>query len=106
MPGYILHKDALVACKHAPGLAHADQPDLHVSVSGMPVMTVLRSYTVIGCALNGTNSPPCTKAMWTAGAQRVFAGGFPVAIDTGQSLCLPSGQPLDPKTFQQRVKAT
>jgi hypothetical protein len=104
--GYILHQDALIACKHAPGLAHADQPDPRVKVSGMPVMTVLRSYTVTGCALNGSNSPPCTTAMWMRGAQHVLAGGFPIAIDAGVSLCLPSGQPLDPQTFQQRVQAT
>ncbi len=69
-------------------------------------MTVMRTYTVAGCALNSTNSPPCTKASWLSGAQHVFASGLAVAIDSGTSQCLPSTTPLDPKQFQQRVKAS
>jgi len=104
--GFIMHKDALVICDHAPGIANADSPDLRVKVSGMPVMTVLRSYTVTGCALQGTSSPPCVSAMWTQGAQHVLVGGFPAAIDSGQSLCLTSFGKLNPRVVQQRVKAS
>ncbi|HEU5137477.1 MAG TPA: hypothetical protein VFU13_20205 [Steroidobacteraceae bacterium] len=103
--GFIMHKDAVVACQHAPGLAEAKAPDPRVSVSGKPVMTVLRLYSVTGCALNGTNSPPCTTAMWIEGAQRVTVGGFPVAIDSGKSKCIPSLGKLEPRIFQQRVEA-
>jgi hypothetical protein len=104
--GFIMHKDALVACDHAPGIADADSPDLRVKVSGMPVMTVLRTYTVTACALQSTNSPPCTTGMWTKGAQHVLVGGFPVAIDSGQSLCLTSFGKLNPRVVQQRVQAS
>jgi hypothetical protein len=104
--GFILHEGAVVACKHPPGLATPDQTDIRVTVSGQKVMTVVRTYTVAACALNTTTSPPCTKASWLTGAQRVSASGLAVAIDSGQSLCLPSSSPLDPKVFQQRVKAT
>ena len=106
MAGNILHDGALVLCKHPPGSANPDQTDTRVSVSGQQVMTVGRTYTVSGCALNGTNSPPCTTASWLTGAQRVFASGLAVAIDSGQSMCLPSGAPLDPKLFQKRVTAS
>jgi len=104
--GFIMHKDALVACQHAPGLAQAIMPSPRVSVSNMPVMTVFSQYTVVGCALNGTSSLPCTSAMWMEGAHRVFVGGLPVAIDSGKSLCAPSFGKLEPRSFQQRVEAS
>ena len=105
MAGHILHQGARVLCKHA-GIAEPDQIDSRVTVSGQAVMTVLRTYTVTACSLNGSSSPPCTKATWIKGAERVSASGLPVAIDTGQSLCVPSGNVLDPKQFQQRVTAS
>jgi hypothetical protein len=104
--GYILHENAIVACKHPPGLALPDQTDTRVKVSGLAVMTVVRTYTVSNCALNGTPSAPCTKASWLLGALRVTASGVAVAIDSGQSLCTPSGDVLDPKVFQKRVTAS
>jgi hypothetical protein len=104
--GNILHEGALVLCQHVPGSAQPDQTDTRVTVSGQRVMTVTRTYTVTGCALEGTNSPPCKTASWTTGAQRVSASGLPVAIDDGQSLCVPSGGRLNPKAFQKRVTAS
>jgi hypothetical protein len=101
-----MHKDALVACDHAPGIANADSPDPRVKVSGMPVMTVLRTYTITGCALQSTTSPPCVSGMWIKGAQHVLVGGLPVAIDNGQSLCLTSFGKLNPRIVQQRVQAS
>jgi hypothetical protein len=104
MSGNILHEGALVLCQHL-GTAQPDQTDTRVSVGGQAIMTLTRTYTVLNCGLNGTSSPPCSKAMWVQGAERVTASGLPVAISTGQSLCTPSGTPLDPKQFQQRVTA-
>jgi hypothetical protein len=106
MAGHILHEGALLLCRHPPGSATPDQTDTRVTVSGQAVMTVARTYTVSGCALNSTNSPPCTTASWLKGAERVIASGLPVAIDSGQSLCMPSGGTLDPKLFQKRVTAS
>src|SRR4051812_2613651 len=106
MPGSIMHRGALVLCKHPPGNAAPDQTDARVTVSGQEIMTVERTYTVTGCFLNGTNSPPCTKARWLTGAQRVSASGLAVAIDSGLSQCVTSLSPLDPKMFQTRVVAS
>jgi hypothetical protein len=106
LAGNILHEGALVLCQHPPGTAQPDQTDTRVTVSGRPVITVTHSYTVTGCALEGTNSPPCKTAVWTQGAERVRASGVPVAIHTGQSLCAPSGGRLDPTLFQTRVTAS
>jgi hypothetical protein len=104
--GFVLHEGAVVACRHPPGLATPDSTDTRVTVSGQKVMTVLRLYTVAGCNLNSTNSPPCTKASWLQGAQRVTAGGLAVAIDSGTSQCTPSLATLDPQVFQRRVTAS
>jgi hypothetical protein len=106
MAGKILHKGALVLCPHTPGAAQPDQTAARVTVSGQEVATLLPLYTVTGCGLNGTNSPPCTKAQWLKGAEHVFVGGVPVVIASGTSLCTPSGASLDPRVFQQRVTAS
>lgn len=106
MAGNIMHKDALVICDHAPGIANADSPDPNVLVSGKPVMTILRSYTITGCALTGTTSPACVSGMWLQGAQKVLVGGLPVAIDSGTSICIASGGKLNSKIVQQRVQAS
>ena len=106
MAGYVLHEGAVVFCKHPPGVATPDSTDTRVSVSGQKVMTVLRTYTVKNCLRNGTNSPPCASGQWTKGAKHVTASGFALAIDSGQSVCVTSGDPLDPKVFQQRVTAS
>src|SRR5262245_49389710 len=106
MAGNIIHKDALVACDHTPGIATANAPSPRVQVSGMPVITILSPYTITGCNLQGTTSPACASGMWTEGATKVFVGGFPVAIDTGKSLCVASMGRLNARTVQKRVQAS
>ena len=106
MAGHILHAGAQVLCQHPPGTAQPDQTDPRVEVSGQAVVTVAHSYSVTGCALESTNSPPCKTAVWLTGAERVFVNRRPVVIHTGQSRCAPSGAALDPTIFQTRVTAT
>lgn len=106
MAGFIMHKDALVVCDHSPGIANADSPEPRVKVSGMPVMTVLRTYTITGCGLQSSSTSFCATGAWTKGAQRVFAGGLPVAIDNGQSLCATTFGKLNARVVQQRVQAS
>ncbi len=106
MSGNLIHQGALIFCSHFPGAATPDEVSTRVTLSGQALVTVGMQYTVSGCALNGTNSPPCTKASWTMGASRVTSENRPVAIDSGQSLCAPSFARLDPRFFQQRVTAS
>ena len=106
MSGYVMHKNAFVLCKHPPGNATPTQADTRVSVSEQPVITVFTQYTVSGCNLSTSSGPFCASGMWTKGAERVFASGLPVAIDSGDSKCLTTGTPLDPKVFQKRVTAS
>jgi len=100
MSGFIIHDGALLTCPHTTGQASPDQVDTRVSVSGQAIMTLMRTYTIKGCP----QTPPCSKAAWIKGAQRVTAGGFPVAVHNGQSLCVPSGS-LKAQLFQQRASA-
>lgn len=105
MPGPIVHLGATVLCSHA-GTATPTTPFPRVTVSGRPVVTVATLYVVAGCALTGTPNPPCVTAQWLVGAVRVLAGGSPIAIQSGTSVCTPTGTPLMPVGVQPRVVAS
>ncbi len=105
MPGPVLHLGATVTCTHAgPAQPLATMP--RVLVSGQPVVTLASPYAVTGCALTGTPNPPCVTGQWVAGAVRVLAGGVPLAVQSGQSTCIPTGTPMLPLAAQPRVVAT
>ena len=105
MPGPIIHLGAVVTCTHA-GPAQPLSPVPRVLVSGQPVVTVASPYAVAGCALTGTPSPPCVTGQWVAGAVRVLVLGLPVAVQAGQSVCVPTGTPMLPISAQPRVIAS
>jgi len=96
---------AVVTCSHA-GQAQPTAPAPRVLVSGQPVVTVASPYVVAGCALTGTPNPPCVTGQWIVGAVRVLVLGQPVVIQSGQSVCAPTGTPMLPVTVQPRVMAT
>jgi hypothetical protein len=106
MPGYLLHMGATVICAHAPGQAQPTSSVARVKVSGQPVVVQTTQYTVAGCALTGTPNPPCATAQWLTGATRVMALGAPVLLQDSQSLCTPTGTPLNVMVVQARVKGT
>lgn len=105
MPGPIMHLGAIVTCTHA-GQAQPLSPVPRVLVSGQPVVTVASPYAVAGCALTGTPNPPCVTGQWVAGAVRVLVLGLPVAVQAGQSVCVPTGTPMLPISAQPRVIAS
>jgi hypothetical protein len=105
MPAPVLHLGAVVACSHA-GPSTPVGPFARVLLSGQPSVTIASPYTVTGCALSGTGSPPCATGQWISGAARVLAGGVPLATVAGASTCIPTGAPLVPVTVQARVLAT
>jgi hypothetical protein len=105
MPGFILHQGASVLCAHG-GTAQPLTPFPQVTVGGMPVVTMTTTYTVAGCGfVPPSGNGPCVTAQWTVAATRVFAGGAPVLLSTGMSLCAPTGTPLTPIATQTRVTA-
>ena len=105
MPAPILELTATVMCSHA-GQAKPLAPIPRVLLSGQPVVTLTTPYAVAGCGLSGSGTPPCVVGQWTAGAMRVTAGGAPVAVLTGSSVCTPTGSPMVPVVAQARVLAT
>ena len=106
MPGPLMHLGATVLCSHG-GQATPASPFPRVLVSGQPVVTLASPYLVAGCAFvpPGGNGP-CVTAQYIIGATRVFAGGQPVLLQDGISVCAPTGTPLIPAVVQTRVIGT
>jgi uncharacterized Zn-binding protein involved in type VI secretion len=103
MPGFLLHVGATVFCQHA-GQATPTAPDPRVRLGGQPAVTQPYPYTVAGCALLSTTSPPCITAQWVTAATRVRAGGLPVLLQDSQAVCAPSGTGLMVAVTQTRVR--
>lgn len=107
MPGLLIDAGASVLCSHG-GKATPTAPFPRVTLSGAPVVTLTAPYVVAGCALppppaaNG----PCVSAQWLSGAMRVFAGGAPVLLQSGASVCAPTGTPLMVVMTQLRVSGS
>ena len=106
MPGYLLHLGATVLCAHVPGQAQPVVTNPRVSVSSQPIVTQTSQYVIAGCGLTGTVNPPCATAQWITAAFRVRAGGVPVLLQDSQSICVPTGTPLNVVVTQVRVKGT
>ena len=70
-------------------------PFPRVKVGGQPVVTQSGPYTVAGCGLTGTSSPPCVTAQWVTAAVRVRAGSVPVS---------PAGQPVRVRSFRRETE--
>ncbi len=103
MPGFLLHVGATVMCSHG-GQAQPITPFPRVLVMGMPVVTLASQYAIAGCAfVPPAGNGPCVTAQWIVGATRVFAGGAPVLLQAGQSICVPTGTPLIPIVTQMKV---
>jgi hypothetical protein len=103
MPGYLLHVGATVSCAHA-GQAQPMVSNPRVRVSGQPIVTQMSTYAIAGCTLSSVPSPPCITAQWVTAAMRVRAGGMPVLLQDSQSICTPTGTPLNILVTQLRVK--
>jgi hypothetical protein len=101
----MLHLGATVLCAHG-GQATPTAPVPRVTVSGQPVVTIATQYVVAACGLTGTPTPPCLTGQWLVGATRVFAGGAPVAVQSGSSITTPTGTPMLPLGVQPRASAT
>jgi hypothetical protein len=105
MPGYLLHMGATIICMHA-GQAMPVSTNPRVKVSGQAIVTQSDTHSISGCALTGTQSPPCVTAQWISAATRVTAGSVPVLLQDSQSICAPSGAKLNVVMTQMRVRGT
>jgi hypothetical protein len=106
MPGFVLNVGATVLCAHG-GQAQPVTPFPRVLVNGTPIATVTTQYVIAGCPfVPPAGNGPCVTAQWVIGAVRVFAGGSPVLVQTGQAICVPTATPLIPVVVQPRVAAS
>ena len=106
MPGLIVHVGASVLCTHA-GQAQPTTPFPRVLVSGQPVVTIASPYVIAGCTFPAMSSgaPPCATGPWITGSTRVLAGGQPLVLNAGSSVCAPTGTPMIVAACQPRVTA-
>jgi hypothetical protein len=104
MSAPIVDFGATVLCSHG-GQASPTQAFPRAMLSGQPVVTLSATYTVVGCTLRGTLDAPYETGTWGDGARRVQAGGVPVALGSGTSVCSPTGTPLLLLAVQSRVFA-
>jgi hypothetical protein len=106
VPGFVLNLGATVLCAHG-GQALPVTPFPRVLVNGTPVATMASPYVIAGCPfVPPAGNGPCITAQWVVGAVRVFAGGAPVVVQTGQAVCAPTATPLIPVVVQPRVTAS
>ena len=106
MPGFLLHMGATVMCAHPPGQAQPLVTNPRVKLGGQPIVTQSSQYAITGCGLASVPSPVCVTAQWITAATRVRASGVPVLLQDSQSICTPTGTPLNVIITQVRVKGT
>ncbi len=104
MPGFLLHVGATVLCSHG-GQAQPTAPNPRVTLGGQPSVLLSAPWTVAGCSLVPPPLPPCVTATWITGTTRVTSNGQPLLVQSGQSICAPTGTPLMPVVQQTRVMA-
>lgn len=105
MPGFLVQQGAAVICAHG-GQAQATVANPRVMFSGAPSLLISAPWTVSGCpGVPAVPVPPCVTGEWVTGTIRVLAGGQPLVFNSGQSVCSPTGTPLQALACQARVQA-
>jgi hypothetical protein len=105
MAGFVVHVGATVLCAHG-GQAQPTVPFPRVQVSGMPVTTVASPYAIAGCPFVApAGNGPCVMGQWLVGSTRVLAGGMPLVLQAGASICMPTATPMLVLVTQTRVTA-
>jgi len=96
MSGNLLHVNATVMCPHG-GQATVLPSQSRVLVSGQPVATLADVYTIAGCALPASNTPPCTTVTWVTPSGRIRLNGQPALLQSSVGICqnpAPQGAPM------------
>lgn len=98
----IITQQTTVMCGHG-GSATPAPSQVRVKISGALAAVATDVYSVAGCALTGTGTPPCVVLQWLMPAMRVKVQGVPVLLNgsmpmaTGPGIVIPG---------QVRVMAT
>jgi hypothetical protein len=107
MPGFLVQVGATVLCAHA-GQATPTVPNPRVTLGGAPSVLISSPYMIAGCTLPPppTANGPCVSGQWLTGTTRVLSNGQPLVVQSGTSICAPSGTPMMVVVPQARVTAT
>lgn len=107
MPGPLVPFGSQVLCMHG-GSATATTPNSSVLAGGVPTVVISAAWTVAGCAMPAptAGNGPCVSGQWLTGTTRVLSNGQPLVVQTGSSLCTPTGTPMMALAPDTRVVAT
>jgi hypothetical protein len=107
MPGLPVPFGSTVLCAHL-GNAAASAPNPRVTVGGTPTVLIATPYMIAGCTMppppNGNG--PCVSGQWLSGTARVLSNGQPLVIQSGTSICTPTGTPMSAMAPNARVTLT
>ena len=80
--------------------------DLACEGVGQPVVTVCETYTIAGCALHGSTSPPCVTGQWIVGAHTCSPAACRWRSTAASRSASPPPAPDDAGSSQTRVQAS
>jgi hypothetical protein len=102
----LLTTGSVLMCAHG---GHATPVALatRVLVGGQAALAQPAPLLVAGCANPSppAGTGPCVTAQFVSGTTRVRSSGLPLLVDSGPSICTPTGTPLTVVATQPRVRA-
>ena len=101
----VLTIGSTLLCAHG-GQAISMAPAARLRLAGQPALVQV-PFLVAGCANPPppTGTGPCVTAQFLTAATRVRSMGLPLLVDSGLSICVPTGTPLTAVALQARVSA-
>ncbi len=105
MPGFVMHKGAVVICAHG-GKAEPAVINPRIKLSGMEAVFAVSPYMVSGCAFPPppAGNGPCVSGMFVKPATRVKSMGQPLLLNDAKGVETPTGVPQNIVMAQMRVK--
>lgn len=98
----VITQQTTVMCGHG-GTATQAPTQVRVKISGALAGVATDVYSVAGCALTGTGTPPCVVLQWLVPALRVKVQGIPLLLNSSMPLATGPGVVIP---GQVRVMAT
>jgi hypothetical protein len=98
----VISQQTTVMCGHG-GSATPAPTQVRVKILGALAAIANDVYSVAGCALTGTGTPPCLVLQWLMPAMRVKIQGMPVLLNASMPMATGPGVVIP---GQVRVMAT
>lgn len=106
MSGFLVQFGAQVSCAHS-GQAKPTSSNSKVMVDGKPTVLMSTPFTISGCSYPPptAGNGPCVTGLLSSGTTKVLSNGQPLAIQSSQGTCAPTGTSLTISSTQTRVSA-